>query len=145
MRAMETRRVTVLLVILLVAVTLGCGKKPGGTEVSVLGTQGWTDSGLDVVANQIVLVKASGQVFANPTVSVGPDGTSSHPEWKQHCVIPDAPHAGLIGKIGQNGAPFMVGSERSIQAAAAGRLYLGINDKHTANNKGAFKAVITLK
>ena len=53
-------------------------------------------------------------------------------------------HASLIGRIGESGAPFLVGSELSFTADTEGRLFLGINDNSVKNNAGAFTATITV-
>ena len=51
----------------------------------------------------------------------------------------------LIGRIGTDGRPFLVGAAFRAPAPASGRLFLGINDRDTANNKGAFRATVTVK
>lgn len=145
MQGTRSRNLVILLAILLATAPLACGKKAGPADLNVPASQGWTDSGLDIAANQVVTIKASGQVFPNSAVSGGPEGIKGHPEWKEFCVTPKAPFAGLIGKVGKGGLPFAVGLERSIHVTRAGRLFLGINDKDTVDNKGAFTAVITLK
>jgi hypothetical protein len=42
----------------------------------------------------------------------------------------------LIGRIGQNGAPFWVGKGTTVQAQEAGDLYLRINDDILSDNDG---------
>ena len=50
----------------------------------------------------------------------------------------------MIGRIGEAGAPFLVGSELSSTADTEGRLFLGINDIDVENNSGEFTATITV-
>ncbi|HNX50093.1 MAG TPA: hypothetical protein PKL08_08020 [Thermoanaerobaculaceae bacterium] len=145
MPAKNFRGVAVLFAVLLATATFACAKKPLPGALSVPGNQTWTDTGLDIEANSVITVKASGQVFANPTDSGGPDGINSRPEWNDYRVTPKAAYAALIGKVGRNGLPFVVGQEHSVRVIHTGRLFLGVNDKDTADNKGEFKAVVTVK
>jgi len=78
---------------------------------------------------------------------VGPQGTYNYPPSADSESFPlpaaeggPAPCYALIGKIGQDGFPFLVGTECERIAARAGALYLGINDPHPDDNKGAFYA-----
>ncbi|HLU68965.1 MAG TPA: hypothetical protein VKZ63_21935 [Kofleriaceae bacterium] len=110
---------------------------PGYTTLDVPGTQTWTDTGIDVSAGELLEIAASGTVIFRASDTVGPDGFApdDHDEWNE---LPCADHASLIGRIGRDGAPFPVGSQRWVLAPRAGRLYLGTNDRDVANNGGAF-------
>lgn len=145
MRVKNSRGVAALFAVLLVIAALGCAKRPEAGETTVLANQAWTDSGLDIAANHVITVKASGQIYANPTDATGPEGLTGHPERNDLCVVPKAPYAALIGKVGQRGLPFAVGLERSILVTRAGRLFLGVNDQNPSDNKGTFKATVTVK
>jgi predicted AlkP superfamily pyrophosphatase or phosphodiesterase len=50
----------------------------------------------------------------------------------------------LIGRIGEDGAPFFVGSKFQGVAPQAGMLWLGINDPTPQRNRGEFRCRITL-
>lgn len=126
-------------------VLAGCGSKGITREVTVAGNVAWTDTGLDVQAQQQLVVDAVGEVAANPENRTSPDGFVGKPEWRRYNVVPDAPHMALIGRIGPAGRPFLVGAAFRAPAPASGRLFLGINDRDTANNGGAFKATVTVK
>lgn len=120
------------------------GPPPSRTRtmtVSVPGTQFWTDSGVDVATADRVGITATGIVFSGGSDSAGPDG-AANPDFRVSNVVMDANHAGLIGRVGESGAPFNVGSESSFPASATGRLYLGINDKGLDNNRGAFTVTV---
>lgn len=132
-----------LVAVLLLAV-VACAK-PMVRDVVVAGDQSWTDTGIDVVLGKKVAIKATGEVFANATVSGGPDGVPGHPEWAKYNVVPDAQHVALIGKIGEDGTPFLVGADTSFVVRVDGRLFLGPNDKDTRNNRGEFVATITVR
>ncbi len=63
-----------------------------------------------------------------------------------HARVPDANLGALIGKIGENGTPFLVGSKYDATANADGPLFLAINDLPGgyANNTGRMPASITV-
>jgi hypothetical protein len=131
-----------------VVATLGlaaCGGRGVTREVMVAGHSAWTDTGLDVQAQRQIIVDASGEVAANPENKATPDGFVSKPEWRKYNVVPEAPHMALIARIGESGRGFLVGVAFRGPAPTSGRLYLGINDRDTRNNKGVFKAIVTVK
>jgi serine/threonine-protein kinase len=134
----------------------GDGDDGGGSgssdavEVTVPGNEAFTDTGIDVPAGATVRITSSGTVIhdltTDPTLASGPDGDADRPDLQQFNVpeLPDADHSGLIGKIGQSGAPFEVGSELELTDAPAGRLILGINDVGVFNNGGQFDVRVTV-
>jgi len=126
----------------LVALFAGCGKS--GTIV-VAADRTWTDSGIEVRAGQELGIVAEGRVEAGPALSCGPHGFADRPEWKRYSVVAEAPHIGLIGRIGPNGPPFYVGEKFTGPADRNGTLFLGINDRDAGNNHGSFSAQVTLR
>ena len=55
-----------------------------------------------------------------------------------NATIPSIPVGALIGRIG-NGQPFVIGdTTNAIDMPVNGRLFLGINDDHVADNSGNF-------
>lgn len=123
----------------------GCAGRSVTREVDVAGNAAWTDTGLDVRAQQQLVVNASGEVAANPESRTSADGFVAKPEWRKYNVVPEAPHMALIGKVGASGRPFLVGAAFRGPAPTTGRLFLGINDRDTSNNKGTLKATVTVK
>jgi hypothetical protein len=114
-------------------------------SLSVSGTAAWTDTGIDVATGQQVTITASGTVLHNVAGNDGCD-PSGEPGTAGHGanVISCPNHASLIGKIGDAGAPFFVGRTYSVPAAAAGRLFLGINDSDLSNNGGSYAASVAV-
>jgi hypothetical protein len=110
--------------------------------VTVDGRKAWTDTGIDVRAGDVVTIAASGEVFANETLGTGPNGFTERPDLVASNVLKTDNHAGLIGRIGETGVPFAVGSDFSSGRLPAGRLYLGINDIGLENNHGQYLAAI---
>ena len=117
-------------------------------SVVVPGTEQWTDTGIDLSIDDSMLIEADGAV--TPSIDneppVGPDGVPDRPSAHRYNVegLEEANHASLIGRIGETGAPFLVGSELSTTADTEGRLFLGVNDVDVENNSGEFTATITV-
>lgn len=112
--------------------------------VVVEGKRPWTDTGVDVAAGNDVTITATGQVFNNANSSSGPDGVPNDPGLQRFNVVPGVNHSGLLGRIGDSGRPFVVGSTFTYDAPTSGRLYLGINDRGVEDNAGAYTATITI-
>lgn len=96
----------------------------------------WSDTGIDLERGEMFSVLASGTIDFGPATT-GPEGfgPDDHDEYN---VVPCRDHAGLVGRVGQDGEPFFVGAEAVSVATSAGRLYLGVNDSDTGNNSGAY-------
>lgn len=67
-------------------------------------------------------------------VGLGPIGPNGKEDWCE-CLVSERHGTGfrgsvgaLVGRIGENGAPFLVGSQTTITAMGNGTLYLGSND-----------------
>lgn len=123
---------------------------PEPVEVSVVvpGTEQWTDTGIDLSIGDTVSIEADGA--ASPDVYneglYGPDGVPDRPSALIYNVegLEEENHNSLIGRIGEVGPPFQVGSELQFIVDTEGRLFLGINDTDVANNAGVFTAAITV-
>ncbi len=137
--------VTVLCTIIAAALATSCGGGAQQAVVTVAADRVWTDAGVTVEEGQTLSLDAEGTVWASPSVSYGPEGEPNRPDWKKYSVIPEAPHLGLIARIGEKGAPFFVGRSYQARATASGRLWLGVNDHDAANNKGEFKVTVSVK
>lgn len=127
-------------------------------ELSVPGNQPYLDTGLDIREGDPLRITATGEIEISEWAYLGRDGYDWHVSARgtYRCEksagekgfpLPasdkgPAPCYCLIGKIGQNGAPFYIGTEYQGAATAAGRLYLGVNDVTFSDNKGAFIAKI---
>ncbi len=126
--------------------------------VEVPGDRAWTDTGIDLAEGETFRVEARGKVeITHPRRAgrdgferlVGPEGTYLYETAVKDRAFPlpaaeggPSPCYALIGRIGADGAPFLVGRERRMTAPTAGRLHLGINDFDVADNTGAFTARI---
>jgi len=98
---------------------------------------GWVDSGFAIEANQPITITAYGQaitapvkIYSSGSVS-GPDGQFSicpNFEGAPPCAMENAPYGALVGKIGVDGEPFLIGSNFEFTPASSGDLYLAVND-----------------
>ena len=122
--------------------------EPVEVSVVVPGTEQWTDTGVDLSINDTVLIEADGTITPDKynEALYGPDGVPDRPSARIHNLegLEDENHNGLIGRIGEAGEPFQVGSQLQSIADKEGRLYLGLNDVDVANNAGEFTATITV-
>jgi hypothetical protein len=64
----------------------------------------------------------------------------------QRTLLPSANRGALIGKIGENGAPFLIGLSYAGEASADGRLFLSMNEfpDQFADNQGRLAASIAM-
>jgi hypothetical protein len=142
--------IVVILAAAAVAIVLATKSSPPKkvvASVTVPGTEPFTDTGVDLKKGDKVTITATGKVqpsVTDPNVFATPDGVANRPDLRQYNVIPNVNHSGLMGWIGDNGAPFQVGSRDVFTAPKAGRLFLGINDKGVENNAGKFQATVTI-
>lgn len=118
----------------------------------------WTDTGLSVRPGDRVDISAFGLVRPGRRPgyhAVPPSGlTTPHPG--QLSIAGRVNHEALVATIGEASTPgalgrtsptrvLAVGSDRTLAIRASGELFLGVNDKKTADNSGWFGATVTLR
>jgi hypothetical protein len=104
----------------------------------------WTDTGISVRQGDVIRLDASGSLRTTPRGEiVGPQGSATGRA--ASAALPDGPAGALIARIGDDGEPMLVGSERTIRADRAGRLWLGVNDDRHDDNSGALRVVIQVR
>jgi hypothetical protein len=117
-----------------------------GNIVVVDPKERWTDTGLDVVAGDRIYFDAEGSVQMSegaPDVS-SPAGAASGRR-AASAPLPRAVAGVLIARIGAS-APLLIGAQRTLsRAPVSGRLYLGINDDHLADNSGQYRVSVTVE
>ncbi len=142
------------------AFTANYGIVSSPVSLSVDGTiDHWQDTGIDIVAGQVLCINASGniQFGSNPISTTDPDGLGPDKDGSQRdsqAILPDAVQFSLIAKIGGTelagtgtpvtadypgmGAGF-VGSSYCRVVSTSGRLYLAYNDAmEFGDNTGSF-------
>lgn len=116
---------------------------PAANAITVPANQPWTDAGISVGRNQRVQFAATGDIMISASASSGPGGSPAATVATIRYPVPNAPAGALIGRIG-TGAPFLIGTNsQPIQMPNTGRLLLGINDDHVADNSGHFSVTVT--
>jgi len=122
-----------------------CSQDQLVVAVQVAGDVLWTDTEVDVEVGDTLRIEGVGAVQHGTTTGFyGPAGNPDVSRTNNVPGLEDENHSALIGRIGDGGAAFLVGSEREITVETAGRLFLGVNDIDVDNNAGAFGAVITV-
>jgi hypothetical protein len=102
---------------------------PVSATVNVPGTttvpESWLDTKCSVSKGDKVILRASGQLsISNYNLTAGPEGTTRYRT--SGTPYSNFPTLSLIGKIGKNGKPFLVGQKHESRARSDGTLYLGI-------------------
>lgn len=134
----------------LVANAPECDETPGDPDspvaILVKGDVDWTDTQLEVAPGETLLIDATGEVkHGTSSDFYGPDG-NPNPDIRRNNLagLEGENHSALVGKIGEDGAPFLVGAHLEIPVESEGLLYLGINDIDLTNNTGEYAAAVTV-
>jgi hypothetical protein len=128
---------------------------PPGATITVPGNQPWTDTSLDLAVGSSVSITARGMIKTSPsdpgkTPAGAPDCTRHEGQEKDSdsnaWLTPGLSCWSLVGRIGEDGIPFQIGSRVSFSVETAGRLYLGVNDEigRFENNSGSWTVDITV-
>jgi hypothetical protein len=115
-----------------------------GDMVVVNALDRWTDTGITVRAGDSITLEADGtiQMSGDRNDTADPAGSRRN---APGALVRNAPAGTLIGRIG-NGAPFAIGTRRTIsRAPATGPLFLGVNDDYLEDNAGAFEVIVTVE
>jgi hypothetical protein len=115
------------------------------TRLAVAAHPSWTDTGIDLVAGQRVVINAADEVCTkrgNDATCTGPEGLRK-PHAANLVGFESVGHGTLVGALGDT--RFVVGRSLSFVAPASGRLRLGVNDRDSGNNSGAFAAHVMVR
>jgi hypothetical protein len=117
------------------------GRGTANADITVRGADAWTETNITVKRGQQVSFQATGEVFITRTSpAASPAGVEDQ---NPDLPVRDARTGSLIGKIGPNGTPFLIGTNTgAITMNGTGRLMLGINDTNFPDNSGAFTVQI---
>jgi hypothetical protein len=106
----------------------------------------WTDTGITVAIGDELKIQATGTIQYSPVAQDlsepgGVPGKAPTPK----APLPQIFIGALIGRIGSDTAPFFVGASMGpLRSPRAGRLYLRVNDDILNDNRGEFRASITI-
>jgi hypothetical protein len=105
--------------------------EPREASFRVGATLKWQDAGVVVAAGESIVFHAPGRYSFRPGTSIDANGLADKPEarpasgkWPANAL----PGLALIGRVGADGNPFLVGAASVHKAEAAGTLYLMVND-----------------
>lgn len=95
----------------------------------------WQSMGIQVHPWDTLYMRAEGQWLYTPGEYHGPEG---HKKYRSPDTYPinGVPGGVLIGRFGEDGEPFYVGSGGTFMADREGYLYLRINDDILSDNEG---------
>ena len=99
----------------------------------------WVNTGIVVVTGEEVHLDVQGVAITAPLRSYpgaisGPEGQVWNLGCGQYegapppCAMNDAPYGALVGRVGPDGAAFLIGGASSFTPPASGTLYLTVND-----------------
>jgi Ca2+-binding EF-hand superfamily protein len=118
-----------------------------GDRVRVSAQERWTDTGLDVRSGDLLRIRADGTIVLSENDQGNDRGNAAGAFSGRRAggsVIPSASAGALIARIG-DGPVFLVGSEDWAQRVSrSGRLFLGINDDHFADNGGELQVQLSI-
>jgi hypothetical protein len=114
-----------------------------GNGLLVSPKQAWTATGISVKKDELLSFNANGeiQLSADANDVATPFGSKSGRK-APRSPLPNVLAGALIGRIGNTGQPFAIGSGVTIKMPAEGYLFLGVNDDGFADNVGEFRVDI---
>jgi hypothetical protein len=114
-----------------------------GVTITVPANVAWTDTGINVTSRLPLVFRATGDIMLAAGLSSGIGGSPAATAPGIRYPVPGAPAGALIGRVG-NGRPFLIGANaQPIQMPNSGRLMLGVNDDHVADNSGNYSVTIS--
>ncbi len=124
------------------------GKRRISQEVQITGDQSWSDTGIDVLPGEHIVVTATGKLhYADAKEDNGPDGiTRGFKDLLRILPFNGAGRGALIGRVGdaEIAQPFLLGANRDVIAPVAGRLAIGINQASDDIAEGTFTVHIDI-
>jgi hypothetical protein len=99
----------------------------------------WTNTGFNVRRGQYLRFEPSGEIrLSTNGEDIGRPAGAMSARHADRATIPTIPVGALIGRVG-NGQPFSIGdTTNAFDMPDSGRLFLGVNDDHVADNSGNY-------
>ncbi|MBY0523537.1 MAG: protein kinase [Gemmataceae bacterium] len=121
-----------------VAQTTEPQNRPG--QLRVLAGQPWVDTHVDVQPGQPILVRAEGKWRrGSKEADCTADGIGTLP--RERNLVQDYPAMALLGRI-ENGPPLLLGTSKTFDPRAAGRLFVQANDLDLKDTSGSLNVEI---
>jgi len=109
------------------------------------GQANWIDTGITLEVGERIEIDAEGEATHDGGASwSGPNGDTNGDVRFNLAEFPLDNHNALVGRIGGDGVPFLIGEHASFAVDNAGTLYLGVNDQGVENNGGQYVASIAV-
>ena len=107
--------------------------------------QEWTDAGTYVNAGDVVTFRADGtiQMMTGTDDRATPAGSLTG-RTAANTPRPDRPAGALLIRVGDRGGIEAVGANGTFTARNSGRIYLGVNDDHFADNSGNYRVWLSV-
>lgn len=124
--------------------TRSSAKTNKAVKITVPGDHTWLDTGLDLVAGEILKISAAGTV-RHAGLKIGPEGIErGWLDMIRPFPVPGAPRGALVGRIGDSktSRPFLIGRQTQSRIPVAGRLYLGLNQPSSDVAAGEFEVTV---
>jgi LssY C-terminus len=105
----------------------------------------WVDTGIDLRAQDVVVITASGSLTLAQGRTTGPAGLArGFRDLIKAYPANDAGLGALIGRIGSSdvAVPFVVGEAKRLEVPRPGRLFLSINKSGNDSVDGTFHAIV---
>ena len=118
------------------------GKRRVSQEIQLTGDQLWSDTGIDVLPGEHIVVTASGKMrYADAKEDNGPDGIlRGFKDLLRILPFNGAGRGTLIGRVGDADVaqPFLLGAHRDVIAPVGGKLSIGINQTSDDTGDGTY-------
>jgi hypothetical protein len=124
------------------------GKRRISQEVQITGDQSWSDTGIDVLPGEHIVVAATGKLhYSDAKEDNGPDGIArGFKDLLRILPLNGAGRGALIGRVGdaEIAQPFLLGANRDVIAPVTGRLAIGINQDSDDTGEGTYTVHIDI-
>lgn len=111
--------------------------------IEVPGNQPWTATGISLNSGERIEISATGNVsMGTGSPPMPPAGKPPDCGGKGGFPAGEIPCWSLIGRIGEQGTIFYVGSKITFPAPQSGQLFLGVNDDNFGDNSGAWTVTV---
>ena len=113
--------------------------------IQVPANQAWTATGVFLRAGSVVAISATGTAsMGGGSPPMPPEGRPPDCGGRGGFPAGDLPCWSLIGRVGEQGPIFYVGSGTTLRVPKDGQLFLGVNDDQIGDNSGYWTATVAL-
>jgi hypothetical protein len=110
-------------------------------QTEIFAYRGWQTTGVRLQANESAKIRATGNWLYTPGEWHDANG---HKRYPAPAFYPMTGVAGgvLVGRVGENGYPQLIGRRGTLYASGSGMIYLRINDDILTDNEGSLRVTI---